>query len=189
MWQHLRRKSCNDLHSTPWAETWVNLGCQQPEEDNKGCYHRTSLFCGVYARHMEQILLTVFKQFLVFTKWWNSLTLFKCSSAVQNQLPNAHTINDPFLTDDTDHWFDIYSIYSIYCMLLLTETDFLTCCRHEPSLNAIISSRKIWSWMLPVINRDVVLQGYFLAFALHTSTRKHLLWIATEWVKMLWLQS
>lgn len=61
--------------------------------------------------------------------------------------------------------------------------------RHELSLNAIISSRKIWSWMLPVINRDVVLQKYFLAFALHTSTRKHLLWIATEWVKMFGLQS
>lgn len=33
------------------------------------------------------------------------------------------------------------------------------------------------------------MQKYFPAFALHTSARKHLLWTATERVKMLWLQS
>lgn len=47
----------------------------------------------------------MFKQFLVFTKWLNRLTLFACSSVIQNYLPNTHIINDPFLTDDADLTF------------------------------------------------------------------------------------
>ena len=54
---------------------------------------------------MEQILLTMFKQFLVFTKWLKRLTLFTRSSVTQNYLPNTHIINDPFLTDYADLTF------------------------------------------------------------------------------------
>lgn len=58
-----------------------------------------------YTQHAEQVLLTMFKQFLVLTKLLNSLTLFTCSAVIQNYMPNTHIINDPFLTDDGDLTF------------------------------------------------------------------------------------
>lgn len=65
----------------------------------------------MYAQHMEQILLTTFKQFLVFTKCLNSLTLFNCSSGVHDQLPKAHIINGLFVTDDSDLTFIVFTAF------------------------------------------------------------------------------